>query len=175
VAFRLTNGSRVDAEDLVQDVLIKLVAAKPPRERVGNARAYVLTALMRCWHDSWRGRQSEVHGGHILHVTLDDPENPLDAPDIRPGPAEQLVASEAWRRYGDVVEDLDLRLQEVVRLALDPMKGDFNLRSRQEIADMLGIPVGTVRRRLHEAVMLIRKQLTTLDTHPKRQDDQGEV
>ena len=61
-------------------------------------------------------------------------------------PADQAAAAETRRRVREAVDALPDLLRQAVVLAY------FQGLKYQEIADVLGIPVGTVKSRLHAAV-----------------------
>jgi RNA polymerase sigma-70 factor, ECF subfamily len=67
------------------------------------------------------------------------------------GPGEQLEAAEDRQKIGAAVEKFPARLKNVVVLVM------FQGLKYQATADTLGIPLGSVKSRLHEAVSRLRR------------------
>jgi RNA polymerase sigma-70 factor (ECF subfamily) len=92
--------------------------------------------------DAWRHGHSPSAEGWFLE----------DLPDVRARPPwEQLQATENRQRLSRVVDSLPPRLSEVIVLVM--LRG----LAYQQAADALGIPLGTVKSRLHEALLRLRK------------------
>jgi RNA polymerase sigma-70 factor, ECF subfamily len=83
-----------------------------------------------------------------------------DLPDARaPSPSDRLETREDRERLKRLVDSLPARLRGV--LVLIALRG----LAYQQAADALGIPMGTVKSRLHEALLRLRK--TPLATTPR--------
>jgi RNA polymerase sigma-70 factor, ECF subfamily len=67
------------------------------------------------------------------------------------GPSEQLEAAEDRQRIRAVVDKFPTRLKGVLDLVM------FQGLKYQEAADRLGIPLGSVKSRMHEAVLRLRR------------------
>ena len=89
-------------------------------------------------------------------VSLDTTDPLLDPPTADPAPDVALIAHEFERAIGQVVRSLPRRLRDPFLLAAS---GDHRY---QEIATLLGTPVGTVKWRISEARRLIRAKLERL-------------
>ncbi len=151
-AFRLT-GQRQDAEDLVQDVVVKLYPRLEELESVEQLRPWLNRVLYRQFIDSVRrkGRQAD---SPLSSFDSPDPENwidkqPADLPDI----IQQLDSS---------------RLNAVLERALSGMSPDQRTLlllcdvdgwNREDVAAVLDIPLGTVKSRLHRCRAALRKKL----------------
>ena len=79
--------------------------------------------------------------------------------DNRNGPLVQLEQKEHRDRVRRAVEKLPERLRQVVRLIF------FRGLKYQEAADILSLPVGTVKSRMHSAMVNLRTIWT--DSHPR--------
>ena len=79
---------------------------------------------------------------------------PEDRPDAGPGPAEMAVATDEARRLRAAIERLPEKYRTVITL--------YHLQGKQydEIAEVLGVPMGTVKTHLFRAKDLLRKMLT---------------
>ena len=132
-------GNRELAEDVTQDVFVKLLTNHPFLE-AGKEKAWLLkVALNRCrdlWRSSW-----------IKKVILGHPQfECFPAPDMIGQLAEQQTLSEA-------VNSLKPEFKEVVLLFY------YQGFSVCEIADMLDVAEGTVSSRLSRAREKLQKEL----------------
>jgi RNA polymerase sigma-70 factor (ECF subfamily) len=66
-------------------------------------------------------------------------------------PSKQLEAAEDHRRIRSAVDKYPSRLKEAIELVM------FQGLTYQQAADTLGIPLGTVKSRMHEAVVRLRR------------------
>lgn len=149
VAYRFT-GSREDAEDLVQDLLVKLYPRRDELASVERLRPWLTRVLYRQFIDQDRRR---------ARMRLLDPAGPdgedngdpfdrmaSDAPD----PETETSATLARRRLEKALGQLSRDHRAVV--ALHDMEG-YTL---VELADTLGVPTGTLKSRLHRARARLR-------------------
>lgn len=146
VALYLT-GNIPDAEDLVHDLLLKLLVLPGPVEPVRNSRSFLKTSLARLFID------------RTLRTNRPIPvENIPDSAKTSPGPEDQAVSKEILQNFWKEVSALKEIHQQVVRLRFC-----YTLsiqRTHSEIATELSIPVGTVSRRLHDALEILRRRLS---------------
>jgi RNA polymerase sigma-70 factor (ECF subfamily) len=138
-ALRLTRN-RADAEDLVQDTVVKALRFSDRFERGTNLRAWLSTIL----HNTWRNRLRDA-GREAVEI---------DSPRL-----EELESSAASPSANETPEDLLLRntLDADLRAALDELPEIFRQAvwmrdveefSYAEIARMLDVPIGTVMSRI---------------------------
>jgi RNA polymerase sigma-70 factor, ECF subfamily len=147
-ALRLTrNADR--AQDLVQDTYLKAIRSRGRFEQGTNLKAWLYTIL----HNTWRNRQRD---GARSRIDFDSEVVEEAAEGAGRGPSVPV----------DTPETLLLRatLDADLQAALDAMPESFRevvwLRdvdelSYQEIAAVIGVPIGTVMSRLSRG----RKQL----------------
>lgn len=158
VARSLTRN-RADAEDLVQDTLIRAYKAIG-RFDGRHPRAWLLTILRNTHINRNRRRRPEL---------LRDPDtqldrlaqSPVDDEAIRP---DRFVDLEFDADVQDALQSLSEPFMEVVELV------DIDGLAYAEAAEVLGIPVGTVMSRLHRARKKIREQLRRTGAAPTYQD-----
>jgi RNA polymerase sigma-70 factor (ECF subfamily) len=152
-ALRLTRN-RADAEDLVQDTLVKALRFSDRFERGTNLRAWLSTIL----HNTWRNRLRDA-GREAAAVEVDS---------SRMEEAEATAADDSQR--GENPEQLLLRstLDADLRAALDALPDIFRqavwLRdveefSYAEIAKMVDVPMGTVMSRISRGRRMLLDQL----------------
>ncbi len=147
-ALRLT-GERAHAEDLVQDTMLKAHRAWHQFRPGTNARAWLLTILRNTFINDYRKRQragrevdlEQVEPLAVFQAVADtDPE----------GTFFQQIVDE---RVVQALDALPLDFREVVVLS------DVEGLSYGEIAELLKIPLGTVKSRLFRARRQMQSEL----------------
>jgi RNA polymerase sigma-70 factor (ECF subfamily) len=152
-ALRLTRSPR-DAEDLVQDAVLRAYRFFDRFERGTNMRAWLFKILTNTFINRYRRTSRE-------RSIVEGPESrAVEERVVSRGLAEQASDPEAWV-LGQILSD------DVIR-AIDSLPIDFRLAviladlqefSYREIADILDVPVGTVMSRLFRGRRLLEKQL----------------
>jgi RNA polymerase sigma-70 factor (ECF subfamily) len=153
VACRLTRNP-TEAEDLVQDALVKAMRARHQFLVGTNLKAWLFRILTNTFINKYR------RGG--LERAL------LDGPDADPL-ADGWVSASTMRQLRDPEQIALLPIVEgEVRRALDALPQEFKLAvilcdveefSYEEIAEIMGCPIGTVMSRLHRGRKLLQKAL----------------
>lgn len=139
-AFRRL-GSLADAEDVVQDVLVRVLAGGP-RVEVSSIRAYLFRAVGNACTDFLRSRTRAERRLDPVH-----PDRLAIAAD---GPAECAQAVEEQRRIESLLARLPAEQADAVRLrVLDGLRLD-------EIAEVLDCPINTVSSRLRYGFQKLR-------------------
>lgn len=151
LALRLC-GRREEAEDLVQDTLVRALPALRQFEGRARLSTYLLRALSNQWKNRLRSRKRSrlvgwFRAGRGGTDTEPDPE------DRRPSPLERLERAERAERVRSEVA----RLEPDRRLVL--LLREVEEMSYEEIAGMLDVPIGTVRSRLSRAREDLRRAL----------------
>ncbi|SFR83351.1 RNA polymerase sigma-70 factor, ECF subfamily [Marinobacter daqiaonensis] len=152
-AYRLT-GQREDAEDLVQDVLTKLFPRAEELYEVDQPGAWLNRVLYRRFIDVTRKRGRQA----------DRPASSLMSEEAGADFLDSLVDSAAGpaRHLGDE------QLQQAVAGALDSLSPDQRTLlllhdvdgwRQEDIAEVLGIAVGTVKSRLHRCRASLRSNM----------------
>lgn len=138
-ALRLTRN-RADAEDLVQDTLVKALRFSNRFERGTNLRAWLSTIL----HNSWRNRLRDA-GRETVEVDSERVEQAAARSDQSPSGAspEQILLRSALD--AELREALDA-LPDIFRQAV--WMRDVEEFSYAEIARILDVPIGTVMSRI---------------------------
>ena len=143
VAYRLT-GNDDDAQDLVQEVLVR-VRRGLSTYQPGNLEGWLSRITTNAFLDDVRRRRRRV-----VELLPDEPERVMP-----PTPGADLV-SESDALPADV-QDALRRLNPDYRAAV--VLCDVVGLSYEEISATLGIPVGTVRSRIHRGRALLREAL----------------
>jgi RNA polymerase sigma-70 factor, ECF subfamily len=144
-AVRLSGGDRQQAEDLVQETLLRAwrypEALDPER---GAVRSWLFTTARNLAIDAWRRRSVRV--GEVMTDVLPEPPPDTDEADR---------AVEAWT----VAEALG-RLSQQHRDVL--VECFYRGHSVAEAAARLGVPPGTVKSRTHYALRSLKMALNEM-------------
>lgn len=142
----LMRGNQADAEDLVQDAIVRAFEAFPRFQAGTNLRAWLFRILRNTYVDLLRkrGRQAE-----LAELDGEIPENSRAV--------EEFRAEVVRERTGADLEAALAELPAELRLALLLVDGE-GMRY-DEVAEVMGCPAGTVRSRLHRGRRLLRQQL----------------
>ncbi len=155
---RSLTGNQADAEDLVQDTLVRAFRAI---ERFDGRypRAWLLTILRNANINRARKKKPDL---------LDDPdmsfERSLDF--AEPDTPESITLAPV---FDAVVEDAFARLSPDFRQIVELV--DLDGLAYQEAADVLDIPVGTVMSRLHRARRKIRAEIAERGLESRQVDE----
>jgi RNA polymerase sigma-70 factor (ECF subfamily) len=153
-------GRRADAEELAQEAFLKAL------ERITQFRgqSQFYTWLFRIAANLTISHRRR--GGRVRFQSLSGPEefeqNQADALTAamahrrNPAPDAAAVAAETNRRVMEALEELDDEFRLVVVLC------DIEEMDYARIAQVLGVPVGTVKSRLHRARCMLREKLADL-------------
>ena len=152
-ALRLTrNADR--AQDLVQDTYLKAIRARGRYTTGSNLKAWLYTIL----HNTWRNRQRD---GARSRVSFDSAVVEEAAEGARLGPSGQVDSPETQLMQATLDADLQQALDTLPESFREAVwLRDVDELSYQEIASVLGVPIGTVMSRLSRG----RKQLFLLLT-----------
>ena len=133
-------GNREDARDLSQDAFVKAYQA---RERFDADRPFYpwLYRIIKnhCLNFIKRGRRATVP------LYYDESPDRERFPSKTPSPLESLERDERHRILRAAIEELSEDHREIILLK------NFKGHAYQEIADIIGIPIGTVMSRLYYA------------------------
>jgi RNA polymerase sigma-70 factor (ECF subfamily) len=153
VACRLTRNP-TEAEDLVQDTMVKAMRAKDQYHAGTNLKAWLFRILTNTFINKYR------RGG--LERAL------FEGPDADPL-ADGWVSASTMRQLRDP-EQIALTpiVEGEVRKALDALPAEFRMAvilcdveefSYEEIAEIMSCPIGTVMSRLHRGRKLLQRSL----------------
>jgi RNA polymerase sigma-70 factor (ECF subfamily) len=150
-ALRLTMDP-TDAEDLVQDTVVKAYRFFSSYEKGTNAKAWLFRILKNSYINNYRKKSKRPN-----EVDYDEVSTFYET--IR---ADQTDTSDLEERmYRDMLDD-------TVTKALEDLPEDFRSVvllcdvegfTYEEIANMLDVPIGTIRSRLHRGRNLLRAAL----------------
>jgi RNA polymerase sigma-70 factor, ECF subfamily len=157
-ALRLTRN-RADAEDLVQDASLLAFRASASFTPGTNFKAWFFQILTRCFwarHRTARRRPATVDLEDTPDLFLYSRSAASGLPWDGDDPAARLLESLGSERVSAALAQLPEEYGIVCTLYF---MEDF---AYHEIAEVMGIPVGTVRSRLHRGRKMLQKLLWTL-------------
>lgn len=156
LAYRFT-GVVADAEDLVQDTLLKLYPRTPELERIEQLRPWLARVLYRQFIDFVRKR-----GRAGVDEDIDAPEQ-LSA--LEAGPE---ASAERGLQHARILEALGrLNPEQRAVVALHDIEG-YRL---EELEALLETPLGTLKSRLHRARRHLRLLLAMEPSRPGERVD----
>ncbi len=174
MARRLTR-SVVEAEDLVQDTLVKAIRARDQYQAGTNLRAWLFRILKNTFINKYhRGRiekaATQMHGGDPI---VDGWIGTASVSAMR-DPEANLLRPQLEREIQAAIDELPEEFRMVVILA------DVEGFAYREIAETLECPIGTVMSRLHRARRILKTKLIDQArelglVHPEPQVGEGEM
>lgn len=146
--------SKIDrgAEDLTQEVFAACVAEPAGFRGEGSFRAFLLGVARRILYKHYRSRMRE---GRALRRQW------ISAEMLEPSPSAAVEAASEVELLGRALRRLPLDLQIVLELHY------WEAASTAEIAQIVEIPVGTVKTRLMRARAQLRERIAELDATPE--------
>ena len=126
-----------DAEDLVQDTVLRALAARHQFTGGTNLKSWLFTIMRNRFNSGWRKAKREVTtGSDVIELTM-----------VTPATQENLLW--AQQAAGHLLHDLSPAHREILILILIlvPVRG----LSYEEAARICGCSVGTVKSRLNRA------------------------
>ena len=145
----LRCGAGGEAEDLVQQTFVRLFRYRDRYRPSAKFTTFLYLVARQAWIDELRRRQRATRLRDAWHEAHGD-----DEPDHAEGPAESAEAVD----LAGALASLGDGARAVVDLGV--MRG----LAYPEISKVLGIPVGTVKSRMFNALRALRKYLHAKDT-----------
>jgi RNA polymerase sigma-70 factor (ECF subfamily) len=147
------TGNRSDAEDLVQETYAKALKGFRSFEEGTNLRAWMYRILRNSFLTSRTGLRAQNVSA------LDDDEMDISALATHSlTPEFLLLQQEGKQTVMDALACLPVNYREVVLLC------EIEEMAYKEIAQVLGVPIGTVMSRLARARKMLRELLTAKPT-----------
>lgn len=153
--IRLTAGNAAEADDIVQDTFLRAYRHWETYERGTSARAWLFTIARNVF---LRSRERRSRSPETLESELDFDLAAVNADDVLRDvsaldPEHRFFASFIDEEVTRAVEQLPPDFREVVVLS------DIEGLSYQEIAGIVGVPLGTVKSRLYRGRRLLQRAL----------------
>ncbi len=158
LAYSMTRNA-ADAEDLVQEAALRAFRAFDTFEQGTNFKAWFYRILTNCVYAKNRTRKRrpetvDLDDANELYLYRQTREAGLH--EKSNDPAKLLLEKINVERVAEAIAALPEEYQAAASLYF------LEDASYQEIADVLGCPVGTVRSRLHRGRRMLQKALWTI-------------
>ena len=141
--IRAQLGGDADAEDVLHDAFMAVLRERERAPSMRSFRAWIYEVARHLCLNRARGRKRAAAAEEALATLPRAAEAATD---------ERLAAARTARRIESAVDALPSQLAEIYRLRAGGM-------SYEEVATLLGIPIGTVKSRAHEMVRRLREEL----------------
>ena len=156
-ALRMTR-SEADAEDLVQETYIKAFRFRDQFTPGTNLKAWLFRILTNTFINTYRRRQAQPEFTELDDVdefSLYRRMSDLKTSSSSGNPESEFLDGIVDVEVKDALAELPEKFREVVLLDVEGF-------AYKEIAEMLGIPIGTVMSRLHRGRKFLQKRLLDL-------------
>jgi RNA polymerase sigma-70 factor (ECF subfamily) len=149
--LRLTRNEH-DAEDLVQEAVLKAFRHFDQFEKGTNFKAWIFKIMMNTYINSYRKKVKEPQMTDFASVE----------------PVYEEIVKEPSHFSLDQIEALKEKLSDEVSIALDRLPQEYRLVfllaviedfTYQEISELVGAPIGTVMSRLFRARKMLKDEL----------------
>jgi len=160
LAFRLT-GNKDDSEDLIQDFMIKVYSCNADLIAKDNLRPWLTRVLYNTYIDQWRKKKNNPLR---LAASIGEPSNEDEIPVFEAAVCDTLCPSQLTY-LGQQQKQLTkmlfcLKNEQRVVLIMHDVEG----YSLPELSEILGVPLGTLKSRLHRGRAKLRDLLTEEET-----------
>ena len=135
---------KVGAEDIVQDVFIKLVESVETFRLTGSLKSYLTTCVVNHARSVYRARQRKKTVGLDEAGQVKSDSN---------GPQQSAIFNEEYQRLQDAMAELPYQQQEIIILHLQ------NSMGFRQIAKLQNIPINTAKSRYRYALEKLRSLL----------------
>jgi RNA polymerase sigma-70 factor (ECF subfamily) len=149
-------GDEAQAEETAQDVFLAVYRGLPSFRGESSLRTWILRVAVNHCKNARGHRQRRAWGRHDPLVHPDDPARPRDLPDPAPHADARVGEAQLRAHLHAALQDLDEDLRTIVVLR------DVEDLDYEEIAQVLELPRGTVKSRLHRARGLLAERLRAL-------------
>jgi RNA polymerase sigma-70 factor (ECF subfamily) len=156
-ALRMTR-SEADAEDLVQETYIRAFRFRDQFTLGTNMKAWLFRILTNTFINTYRRKAAQPEVTDLegvdefsLYRRMADDRAASSSPD----PETELLKGVVDTEVTEALEELPEKFRTTVLLDVEGF-------SYKEIAEMLGIPIGTVMSRLHRGRKFLQKRLYDL-------------
>lgn len=148
------TGCGTEADELYQDIWLVVVQRLEDLKPAGNVKSYCLSVALRLWKNkrrkyAWRQR---IAGEQLYQEICGSAE-----PEQEASPEQQLLSQERDSLIRKAVEALPWRQRVIVLLYY------MEEQPLGRIAEITGLPLGTVKSRLYHARKVLRQKLENMD------------
>lgn len=149
LALRITLN-REDAEDIVQDTLIRIWNKRDDWEELGSMEAYSLTVCRNLSLDRVR---------RASHSDISIDEHGIDSADTASGPIERMELKDRIQTVKKIVDGLPEKQRSCMQLR------DFEGKPYREIAEILGLTEEQVKVNIFRARRTVKQKYIEVDRY----------
>ena len=146
-------GSRALAEDVFQDTFLQVHISAEKFDASRRFRPWLYTIATNKGRDAHRKRVRRPVGSLSIAISED---GRTEISDLIQGkvdvPEQEQMAREQRQALSGVLEVIPENFREIILLCY------FQRMKYQQVAEILGIPLGTVKSRLHSAIVFLAKE-----------------
>jgi RNA polymerase sigma-70 factor (ECF subfamily) len=154
LAFRL-SASYDDAQDITQEAFIRVQKALPDFRGDANFTTWLHRIVKNVFLDERKKQRIRTHSSLEEMVELEDASVSRQIEDPKPGPESVVERYE----HAELVQRAVMALPPTQRLMIGLYH--FQHRSYEEIAEVMGLPIGTVKSRLNRARLALKSRLAS--------------
>ena len=134
------GANREVAEDIVQDVFIRLWEKKAEYDKIPDFRTFLYVAVRNLCYNYLRDKKKTID---FSQIELSDKQLSFQ---------EQLIQEETYRLISNAIAELPVQSGKIMRLALEG-------KQNKEISEILGIAVTTVKTLKYNALKMLKNSL----------------
>ncbi len=155
LAYRL-SGDYDDAQDIVSEAFIRVQNALPNFRGDANFSTWLYRIVKNVFLDERKKQRVRSHSSLEDMVDLEDSSVSRQVEDPTPGPEWLMERNE----QAELIQRAVLTLPKTQRLMIGMYH--FQHRSYDEIAEIMGLPIGTVKSRLNRARLALKSKLHSI-------------
>jgi len=151
---RYLTSSPDDAADVAQETFLRAYRAIGRFEGRSGFATWVLRITTNCALSLRARRRTKKRGMPVVSLSaVAEDDEPIRVADPRGDPEAALQREELGEAVRAAVESLDEEFRTAIVLR------EIDGRSYEEIAEILGVPLGTVKSKIHRARCALREKL----------------
>jgi RNA polymerase sigma-70 factor (ECF subfamily) len=152
LAYRL-SGNYDDAQDIVIEAFIRVHNALPNFRGDANFSTWIYRITKNVFLDERKKQRLRSHASLEEMVELEDSSVSRQVEDPTPGPSRVVERREQAEMVQEAVATLPKNQRLMIALY------HFQHRSYEEIAEIMNLPIGTVKSRLNRARLALKNKL----------------